>query len=100
MPPVDSKTQLRSNRRHALNAWLLAHHLRMDECHYWAHEARAEEEVKFAELDAVYEHAKSLLQVQLLRMTVAEQSDWFSSVGWTPVGATKGERTQDYLDRA
>jgi len=94
-----SKSQLRAERRHALNSWLSRAHMRMDESHYWPHEARAAEEAHFAELDRLYTTRKSALEVALYRMTVAEQAEWFASIAWVPVGATKAERIVDYMDR-
>jgi len=97
---VDDKLQLRANRRHALNAWLGANHLRMDEAPYWSPTQAAAEEAKFAELDTAYEVAKVALEAALDRLSAAEQLDWFDSVNWAPVGATKAERTADYMARA
>ena len=67
--------QLRANRRHALNAWLVGNTpdgsprwagddgrvLYMDEYAFWPAAIQTAEAAKFAELDAEYEAAKAAL---------------------------------------
>ena len=97
---LESKRQLRANRRHALNAWLVSQDMRMDEAGFWSTEQRDAEAATFARLDADYEDAKAALQADLEEMPAGDRATWFVELGWDPIGTTDTERIDDYLDRA
>lgn len=69
---IDPITQLKENRRHKLNSWLVLRDgsrwegddgriLRLDEYQFWSQNIKDAEQAYFAKIDAEYEQAKSNL---------------------------------------
>ena len=95
-----SKQQLRADRRHALDAWLVSENMQMDEAVFWTAGQTTAEQAKFAELDSEYEVAKDALAAQLGALTSDDLAAWFESISWEATGDTHEERIDEYLAHA